>query len=62
MKTVAAPLSTMLGYYDAIYAIKNAIETLGITGDPSKLPIERGEIAGYLYNSPVLQGIQFPYQ
>ena len=40
-----------------MYAIKNAIETLGITGDPNKLSIEREEIAGYLYNSPVFQGV-----
>jgi branched-chain amino acid transport system substrate-binding protein len=57
-----APPTNNMGYYDIVYAIKNAIETLGITGDPSKLDAERQAIAGYLSNSPVLHGILYDYQ
>jgi branched-chain amino acid transport system substrate-binding protein len=51
-----------IGYYDAMFAIKNAFETLGITGDPLKLASERDQLAKYLYNSPPLTGVQGPYQ
>ena len=44
-----------------MYAIKDAFETLGITGDP-KLAIEKEEIASYLFNSPKYQGMFYNYQ
>ena len=51
-----------LGFYNMMFAIKAAFETLGITGDPSKLTSERAEIAEYMYNSPTLEGIQGSFQ
>jgi ABC-type branched-subunit amino acid transport system substrate-binding protein len=58
----AKPSVSVLAYYDSVYALKYAIEDLGITGDPNKLAIERSDIAGYLYNSPVFQGLQGSFQ
>lgn len=49
-------------YFDSVYAVKDAIETLGITGDPAKLKEERQKIAEYLYNSKEFKGIQGNYK
>jgi branched-chain amino acid transport system substrate-binding protein len=54
--------SNPMNFYDAVYAVKAAIETLKITGDPKKLVQERKEIDDFLYNSPELQGLQFKYR
>jgi branched-chain amino acid transport system substrate-binding protein len=45
-------------YYEAVYAIKTAIETLGITGDPNKLVEERLAIRDYLRNADGIPGLQ----
>jgi branched-chain amino acid transport system substrate-binding protein len=55
------PNNTM-NFYDAVYSIKTAIETLKITGDPQKIAQEREAIDGFLYNSPELEGLQFKYR
>lgn len=55
------PNNTM-NFYDAVYSIKTAIETLKITGDPEKLTQERKAIDDFLYNSPELEGLQFKYR
>jgi branched-chain amino acid transport system substrate-binding protein len=55
------PINTII-FYDAVYAIKTAIETLKITGDPQKLSQERQAIDDFLYNSPELEGLQFKYR
>lgn len=39
------------GQYEAVYAIKAAIEELGITGDPEKLAEERLAIRDFLWNA-----------
>jgi branched-chain amino acid transport system substrate-binding protein len=49
-------------FYNALYAVKDAIETLEITGDPDKLEEERQAIAEYLFNSKEYEGIQGPYK
>jgi len=56
------PINPVVGFYDAVYAFKNAVETLEITGDPAKLAQEREAITNYLFNSTQFQGLQFPYQ
>jgi branched-chain amino acid transport system substrate-binding protein len=45
-------------YYEAVYAIKAAIENLGITGDPAKLADERLAIRDYLRNASGIPGLQ----
>jgi branched-chain amino acid transport system substrate-binding protein len=55
------PMNTVL-FYEAVYAIKTAIETLKITGDPQKIAEERKAIDGFLYNSPEVQGLQYKYK
>ena len=55
------PNNTM-NFYDAVYSIKTAIETVKITGDPQKLAQERKAIDDFLYNSPELEGLQFKYR
>jgi branched-chain amino acid transport system substrate-binding protein len=46
------PLSMAIhGQYEAVYALKKAIEDLGITGDPAKLEEERLAIRDYLWNA-----------
>jgi len=52
------PLGALEGYIDAVYALKTAIETLGLTGDPAKLTVERATLAAWLYNAPNLPGFQ----
>jgi branched-chain amino acid transport system substrate-binding protein len=49
------------GHYDAVYAIKAAIESLGITGDPEKLADERIAIRDFLWNAENLHGCQEEY-
>jgi branched-chain amino acid transport system substrate-binding protein len=55
------PINSVL-FYDAVYEIKTAIETLQITGDPQRIAEERKAIDDFLYNSPELQGLQFKYK
>ncbi len=50
--------NTVPDYYNAIMAIKQCFEDLGITGDPDKFDEEKEEIANWLYNSPAIHGIQ----
>jgi branched-chain amino acid transport system substrate-binding protein len=52
------PIGTAVYFYDAVYAIKAAIETLNITGDKSKLADERKKIADFLFNSKEFDGVQ----
>ncbi len=53
------PYSIAIGdYYEAVYAIKTAIENLGITGDPDKLAEERLAIKDYLRDSDGIPGLQ----
>lgn len=49
------------GQYDAVYAIKAAIESLEITGDPERLSEERIAIRDFLWNAVSLRGCQGPY-
>jgi branched-chain amino acid transport system substrate-binding protein len=56
------PPATVLEFYDAVYLFKNAVETLELTGDPAKLAQEREALAKYVYNTPEIQGMQYPYQ
>ena len=49
-------------FYNAIMAIKQCYEELGITGDVSKLADEKAAIAKWFYNSPVIAGVQGDYQ
>ena len=53
------PYSTaMLGHYEAVYALKAALETLEITGDPTKRTEERIEIRDFLFNATDIPGVQ----
>jgi branched-chain amino acid transport system substrate-binding protein len=56
------PPATVLEFYDSVYLVKEAIETLKLTGDPKKLDEERAAMAKYLYNTPEIQGLQYPYK
>ena len=56
------PPATVLSFYDAVYLVKQAIEELKLTGDPKKLDEERAAMAKYLYNTPEIQGLQYPYK
>lgn len=59
----AAPTSNPVpDFYNALMAIKQCYEELGITGDPAKYDEEKTAIAEWLYNSPVITGIQGDYQ
>ena len=49
-------------FYNAIMAIKQCYEELGITGDADKFEEEKVAIAEWLYNSPVIEGVQGEYQ
>jgi branched-chain amino acid transport system substrate-binding protein len=51
-------VNTAPNYYDALYAVKAAFETLNITGDKSKLAEERKKIAEFLHSSKEFDGIQ----
>lgn len=55
-KGQAPVISTVTFHYDIIYALKNAFETLKITGDPDKRKEEQRKIAEYLFNSPMQKG------
>ena len=55
----AAPTgSPVPDFYNALIAIKQCFEELEITGDPAKFEAEKEAIANWLYNSPVIHGIQ----
>ena len=56
------PPATVLEFYDAVYLFKNAVETLGLTGDPAKLAQEREALVEYMYNTPEINGLQYPYK
>lgn len=56
------PPATVLEFYDSVYLVKTAIETLKLTGDPKKLAEEREAMAKFLYNTPEIQGMQYPYK
>jgi branched-chain amino acid transport system substrate-binding protein len=58
----ALPYSMAItGQYNAVFAIKTAIEELGITGDPAKLEEERLQIKDFLVNATGIPGAQEPY-
>jgi len=42
-------------YYQSAFMIKQAIESLGLTGDPGSLADERGLLANWLYNTELIQ-------
>jgi branched-chain amino acid transport system substrate-binding protein len=52
------PFSLSTNYYDAVYMIKRAIESAGITGDPKKLAAERILIRDYCNEIKDFEGIQ----
>ena len=56
------PLTPTVGFYDAVYAVKAAIESQGITGDPAKRTAERQKIRDFLYNNPRLKGAMGTYK
>jgi len=58
----ANPIAPTIGFYDAVYAVKTAIESLGITGDPVKRTAERQKIKDFLYNNQHLPGAMGPYR
>jgi ABC-type branched-subunit amino acid transport system substrate-binding protein len=61
--TGQVPTEAAISGYDAVYAFKIAVESLGITGDPAKLAAERKMIVDFLYNCPVeLPGIENTYK
>jgi len=51
-------IAPVVGYCNAVYAVKVAFETLDITGDPAKLVEERTKIANFFFNSQEFEGIQ----
>jgi len=51
-------VNTAPNFYDALYAVKAAFETLNITGDKSKLAEERKKTAEFLHSSKEFDGIQ----
>ena len=55
------PFSLSPNYYDAVYMIKEAIETLGLTGDPAKVAEERAELADYCRNIKNFDGLFFEW-
>jgi ABC-type branched-subunit amino acid transport system substrate-binding protein len=46
------------GQYEAVYAVKSAIESLDVTGDPEKREEERIMIRDFLWNSSGIPGCQ----
>ena len=48
-------------HYDMVYMWKQAVEALGITGDPAKLVEERNKIREYCRNVKGFQGVQYTY-
>ena len=48
-------------YYDAPFAIKEAIEKTGVTGDPAKLAEERVKIRDYIRSMKGFEGVYMPY-
>jgi branched-chain amino acid transport system substrate-binding protein len=55
------PFSLSPNYYDAVYMIKRAIETTGVTGDPKKLAAERALIRDYCNEIQNFEGVQFTW-
>ena len=55
------PFSLSPNYYDAVYMIKEAIETTGITGNPKKLQEERKMLADYVRNVQNFEGLFFDW-
>jgi ABC-type branched-subunit amino acid transport system substrate-binding protein len=55
-------INTLVGYYDALYAFKDAVETLDLTGDPKKLKQERKKISDYFFDSKEFKGLQGSYR
>ncbi|MFP3154711.1 ABC transporter substrate-binding protein [Lachnospiraceae bacterium ZAX-1] len=54
--------NTAANYYEAVMSVKEAFETLKITGDPKKRQEERDAIAEYLYNSKEYDYLQGKFQ
>lgn len=54
--------NTAANFYEAVMSVKEAIETLGVTGDPAKRQEERDAIANYLFNSKEYDFIQGAFQ
>lgn len=48
--------------YNAVFAWKQCVETLGLKPEPENLRKEKQAIARWLYQSPVLNGVQGAYQ
>ncbi|MCL2492772.1 MAG: ABC transporter substrate-binding protein [Clostridiales bacterium] len=57
-----ADLPIAADYVDAVFLVKQAIETLGLTGGPQKLPEERERLAAWLYNTDEIQGALTTYR
>lgn len=58
-----APDSSVVSdLYNAVMAVKQCMEELELEPVPQNLEQERQRIAAWLYNSPVLEGIQGEYQ
>jgi len=51
----------VMPYYDVVYAVKEAIEKTGVTGDPGKLKEERLKIRDYIRNLKEFPGIYKPF-
>ena len=60
-KKGAKPAMYVMPYYDAVYAVKAAIEKAGVTGDPSKLTEERVKIRDYIRSLKDFPGIYKPF-
>lgn len=54
--------SVVSDMYNAVMAVKQCMEELELGAEPQDLAQERRQIAEWLYNSPVLEGIQGEYQ
>ena len=58
-----APDSSVVSdMYNAVMAVKQCLEELKLGTEPEELERERYQIAEWLYDSPVLEGIQGDYQ
>jgi branched-chain amino acid transport system substrate-binding protein len=57
----AKPAMYVMPYYDVVYAVKEAIEKTGVTGDPGKLKEERLKIRDYIRNLKEFPGIYKPF-
>lgn len=55
------PQQAAVHYYDRIWMIKDAIEEMGITGDPAKLADERVAIRDWFYTLDGWQGVTKSY-